>query len=288
VRNKLLCLVTMALALAAGNGYGAQQRANEESQQFWVLRATHFVTASETLTNADARCAIAGAGRDATVQCRSTGGTAKASYHYNAALILDDAGTAYVIACRVSLISRACKALNPGVMLHGTAGDGEHLAISDEDKVRNYQILLSKHVGGSIPAQASSEHAVPNMTPAGKQSGAEPPHAAATGSAGAKTPSNTLPTNTPPPNPQANPASDPSVTCMSYTGACVAFVSEPLGADVFVDGKFVGNTPSTLTLTAGSHEIRIEAAALKRWSRTFDAVAGSKITIRAILEPLSR
>jgi PEGA domain len=282
VRNKLLCLVTMALALAAGNGYGAQQSANEQSQQFLVLRATHFVTASETLTNADARCSIAGTGRDATVQCRSAGGTAKASYHYNAALILDDAGTAYVIACRVSLISRACKALNPGVLLHGSAGDSEHLAILNEDKVHNYQILLSKHVGGSIPAQTSSEHAAPNVTPAGKQSGPEP-QAAATGSAGAKTPTSTLP-----PNPRANPASDPSVTCMSYSGACVAFVSDPLGADVYVDGKFVGNTPSTLTLTAGSHEIRIEAATLKPWSRTFDAVAGSRITIRATLEPLPR
>jgi hypothetical protein len=240
------------------------------------------------LTNADARCSIAGAGRDATVQCRSAGGTAKASYHYNAALILDDAGTAYVIACRVSLISRSCKTLNPGVLLHGSAGDSEHLAISNEDKVHNYQILLSKHVGGSLPAQVSPENAAPNVPPAVKQSGPEPPHATATGSAGAKTPTNTMPPNTLPPSPQANPASDPSATCMSYTGACVAFVSDPLGADVYVDGKFVGNTPSTLTLTVGSHEIRIEAATLKPWSRTFDAVAGSRITIRAILEPLPR
>jgi hypothetical protein len=75
---------------------------------------------------------------------------------------------------------------------------------------------------------------------------------------------------------------------MSYTGACVSFVSEPLGADVYVDNKFVGNTPSTLTLAAGSHEIRVEAPTLKSWSRTFEAVAGSKITIRATLEPLPK
>jgi hypothetical protein len=278
-----MCLVTKALALAAGNGYGAQQSANDESQHFLVLRATHFVTASETLSNNDANCSIAGVGRDATMHCRSIGGTAKASYHYNAALILDDAGTAYVIACRVSLISRSCKALNPGVLLHGSAGDTEHLAISDQDRVRNYQILLSKHVGGSIPAQVSSEHAAPNVTPAGKQAGTEPPHATAAPSADAK-----VSTDTPPTNTQTNSGSDPSVMCMSYTGACVAFASEPLGADVYVDGKFVGNTPSTLTLTVGSHEIRIEAATLKPWSRTFDAVAGSRITIRAILEPLPR
>jgi hypothetical protein len=277
-----MCLVTMALALAAG-AFGAQEPAQTEPQRFLVLRATHFVTASETLSNNDAHCSIAGVGRDATMQCRSIGGTAKASYHYNAALILDDAGTASVIACRVSLISRSCKALNPGVLLRGSAGDTEHLAISDQDKVRNYQILLSKHVGGSIPAQVSPERAAPNVMPAGKQPGTDPPHATATGSAGGK-----MPTDGPPTNTQTNPASDPSVTCMSYAGACVAFVSEPLGADIYVDGKFVGNTPSTLTLTAGSHEIRIEAATLKPWSRTFDAVAGSRITIRAILETLPR
>jgi PEGA domain len=280
MRSKLMCLAVLALAAGA---FGAQEPAQTEAQRFLVLRATHFVTSSETLSNNDAHCSIAGEGREATMQCRSAGGTAKASYHYDAALILDDAGAAYVIACRVSLISRSCKALNPGVLLHGSAPDSEHLVIADQDKVHNYQILLSKHVGGSIPAQVSPEHAAPNVTPAGKQTGAEPPRATATGSAGAK-----APTSTPPANTQANPSGDSSVACMSYTGACVAFVSDPLGADVYVDGKFVGNTPSTLTLTAGSHEIRVEAATLEPWSRTFDAVAGSRITIRAILEPLPR
>jgi hypothetical protein len=233
------------------------------------------VTASETLSNTDANCSISGMGPDATMQCRSAGGTAKASYHYNAALLLDDDGTAYIIACRVSLISRSCRTLSPGVVLHGNA-NGERLAISDEDKIHDYQVLLTKHVGGSIPApQAATENSTQAGKPA-KQPGSGVPRASAAESHSATTPANNQP----------KPVSDPSVTCMSYTGACVAFVSEPLGADVYVDGKFVGNTPSTLTLTVGSHEIRIEAAMLKPWSRKFEAVAGSRITIRAILEPL--
>jgi hypothetical protein len=276
VKSKMIWIAVLAMAVSVC--YGAQQTASDDVQRFLVLRSTHFVTASETLSNTDANCSIAGTGRDATMQCRSAGGTAKASYHYNAALLLDDAGIAYIIACRVSLISRSCKALSPGVVLHGSA-NGERLAISDKNKIHDYEVLVSKHVGGSIPApQAAAENTTQAGRPAAKQSGPEAPRASAAGSPSAKTPANN----------QTNAASDPSVTCMSYTGACVAFASEPSGADVYVDGKFVGNTPSTLTLTVGSHEIRIEAAMLKSWSRKFEAVAGSRITIRAILEPLPR
>ena len=65
------------------------------------------------------------------------------------------------------------------------------------------------------------------------------------------------------------------------------FVSDPQGADIYVDGKFAGNTPSTLTLAAGSHEIRVEAARFKPWTRTLETTAGSKVTIRAPLEAQS-
>jgi hypothetical protein len=60
-------------------------------------------------------------------------------------------------------------------------------------------------------------------------------------------------------------------------------VSEPQGADIYVDGKFMGDTPSMIILAAGSHELRIEAERFTPWSRTFEASAGNKVTIRATL-----
>ena len=51
-----------------------------------------------------------------------------------------------------------------------------------------------------------------------------------------------------------------------------------------MDGKFVGNTPSMIVLAVGSHDLRIEAEKFMPWSRTFEATAGSKVTIRATLQ----
>ncbi len=273
---KIKTLYVVLLALAACLPCGAQESAAQELQPYSVLRSIHLVTSSETLTNADANCAIAGTGRDATMQCRSAGGTAKASYHFNIALVLDGKGTAYIISCRLSLVAWWCKSLESGAMLRGNFENG-HVALSDGQKMHAYQVLLSKYVGPAATSPPTQAAAPEQPAAAGAQSRAartEPaiPSQKETKDSGSN---------------QSSPGAEPA-TCMSYTGACVSFVSEPLGADVYVDNKFVGNTPSTLTLAAGSHEIRVEAPTLKPWSRTFEAVAGSKITIRATLEPLSQ
>jgi hypothetical protein len=283
---KIKTLYVALLALAACIPCGAQEPATKQLQPYSVLRSTRLVTSSEALTNTDANCAIGGTGRDATMQCQSAGGTAKASYHFNIALVLDGKGTAYIIACRLSLVAWWCKSLESGAMLRGNFENG-HMALSDGQKMHDYQVLLSKYVGSPLTSQATS----PATSPATTTQAATPEHPAAVGAQSRSA-------RTEPPIPaqketknsesnQSNPAAEPA-TCMSYTGACVSFVSEPLGADVYVDNKFVGNTPSTLTLAAGSHEIRVEAPTLKSWSRTFEAVAGSKITIRATLEPLPK
>jgi hypothetical protein len=49
--------------------------------------------------------------------------------------------------------------------------------------------------------------------------------------------------------------------------------SSPTGADIYVDGKFCGNTPSDLTLTGGEHEVRV-AVGGKEWSRVVQITAG--------------
>jgi hypothetical protein len=64
----------------------------------------------------------------------------------------------------------------------------------------------------------------------------------------------------------------------------VSFISEPPGADIYVDDKFVGNTPSVITLSAGAHDIRIEDANRKPWTRRLETSAGSKITLRGTFE----
>lgn len=67
--------------------------------------------------------------------------------------------------------------------------------------------------------------------------------------------------------------------------AVVSVTSEPLGADIYVDGAFVGNTPSTLHLSAGEHAIKIESGGKKSWERQLDVLKDSKVTLNATLSP---
>lgn len=64
----------------------------------------------------------------------------------------------------------------------------------------------------------------------------------------------------------------------------VPITSNPDGADIMVDQKFMGSTPSTLRLTPGDHAISIEKSGFKSWQRTIKLTAGASPTINATLE----
>lgn len=64
----------------------------------------------------------------------------------------------------------------------------------------------------------------------------------------------------------------------------VTFTSEPAGAEVTVDGKFLGTTPSTIQLTPGDHAIMIEKAHYVPWKRTMAISAGSAVTVSPALD----
>jgi hypothetical protein len=44
--------------------------------------------------------------------------------------------------------------------------------------------------------------------------------------------------------------------------------SSPDGADITIDEKYMGSTPSTLKLTVGDHKIKLEKSGFKVWERT--------------------
>ncbi len=64
----------------------------------------------------------------------------------------------------------------------------------------------------------------------------------------------------------------------------VAIKSAPDGADITVDGRYVGSTPSTVTLSPGDHLIKIEKSGFKAWERTITVSPGSAVTVSATLE----
>jgi hypothetical protein len=85
-----------------------------------------------------------------------------------------------------------------------------------------------------------------------------------------------------PPQPTVQPPAPASV--VSENLATVVMKSTPDGADITVDGKYVGSTPSTMRLTAGDHTILIEKSGFKSWQRTMSVSPGGIATIDAALE----
>jgi len=66
--------------------------------------------------------------------------------------------------------------------------------------------------------------------------------------------------------------------------ATVVVQSTPDGADITVDGKFMGSTPSTVRLPPGDHTIVLEKSGYKTWQRTMTVSPGASITIGPTLE----
>jgi hypothetical protein len=60
--------------------------------------------------------------------------------------------------------------------------------------------------------------------------------------------------------------------------------STPDGAEIVVDEKFMGSTPSSLRLAVGDHKIRLGKSGFKTWERTMTVGAGATATVDATLE----
>jgi hypothetical protein len=66
----------------------------------------------------------------------------------------------------------------------------------------------------------------------------------------------------------------------------VSVTSNPSGADIEIDGAFVGSTPSTVTVTSGPHTIDVQKAGYATWERKMQ-VTGGKIGVSADLQAAS-
>jgi RNase P/RNase MRP subunit p29 len=64
----------------------------------------------------------------------------------------------------------------------------------------------------------------------------------------------------------------------------IKVVSEPDGADVKIDGNFVGNTPSQLKLTEGKHTIQVTKDGFDDWSKEIQVSAGADLNLKATLQ----
>ena len=64
----------------------------------------------------------------------------------------------------------------------------------------------------------------------------------------------------------------------------LSVASVPDGADIEVDGSFVGNTPSDLQLPEGEHAVAVKKTGFKDWERKLKVTSGSNVHLKAELD----
>ena len=63
-----------------------------------------------------------------------------------------------------------------------------------------------------------------------------------------------------------------------------SFSSTPAGAEVTVDGRYVGSTPSVLGLATGTHVVVVTMNGFAEWKRQLEVSPGSELTVNAVLQ----
>ncbi len=64
----------------------------------------------------------------------------------------------------------------------------------------------------------------------------------------------------------------------------LAILSDPAGAEVYVDGHFVGQTPATMHLASGAHRIELRASGKRDWARDLEVIKDSETTVHPVME----
>jgi PEGA domain len=67
----------------------------------------------------------------------------------------------------------------------------------------------------------------------------------------------------------------------------LSVASIPDGADIEVDGSFVGNTPSDVQVTEGDHTVAVKKDGFKDWERKLKVSVGSNVHLTAELEKVT-
>ena len=79
----------------------------------------------------------------------------------------------------------------------------------------------------------------------------------------------------------ASPATPAAATTSTAT---LQIDSTPPGADIEIDGSFVGSTPSNVQVAEGDHKVVVKKSGFKNWERKLKSSGGSSVHISSDLE----
>jgi len=135
----------------------------------------------------------------------------------------------------------------------------------------NSQKLIKKNVTGIGFALSASDllEVLHRFYPAGTK-----PSESVAASANAKLPAGASMMNT---------ATSPQI---SLGFGVTEITSDPDGAEIFLEDKFVGTTPATLRLTEGPHTLILKSPHHADWQRSITILKDSAVTVKARLVPI--
>lgn len=79
-------------------------------------------------------------------------------------------------------------------------------------------------------------------------------------------------------------SSDSSSSTSNPEEVKCSFSSTPSGADITLDGKYVGSTPSVIDVSTGKHAVAVTMPGFQQWKRDLTISAGSELTVNAVLQ----
>ena len=144
----------------------------------------------------------------------------------------------------------------------------------DNGKLRKQLYTLVDPQAANSPPVAATKAAAPSPTPACQPSSPAP---------ASSTPKPDAAENRENPAPAANANVSANVS-EAREGVKCSFTSTPAGAEVTVDGKYVGSTPSVLSLSAGNHAVEVSLPGFAQWKRDLTVSTGSELTVNAVLQ----
>jgi serine protease Do len=135
----------------------------------------------------------------------------------------------------------------------------------------NSQKLIKKNVAGISFALSASDllEVLHRFYPTGSK-----PNEGIAASANAKLPSGASLMNT-----SAPPQISPGLGVTEIT-------SDPDGAEIFLDDKFIGTTPATPRLGEGAHTLTLKSPHHADWQRSITVLKDSTVTVKATLDPI--
>jgi hypothetical protein len=138
-------------------------------------------------------------------------------------------------------------------------------------------------VAQPVPAEAAPRQSSPAPAPAQSAPAASAPAPSATAPA-ATAPSTPVPATATPATPTAS--ARPAQVAPSELAEKVKcnFTSTPAGAEITLDGKYVGSTPSEIELVTGTHAVVFSMPGFTQWKRELTVLPGSELTVNAILQ----